>query len=419
MFEANSESYLATLSSTASYSNGLGSENGYEQHPLSTNLYNQLSHSYALSSTSNTNSDTAMKMEKDLIYSHPLFPLLAVIFDKCELATCCSRESGNSNYVCSLSSFNDDINEFTKQLRKECSSYSSTDELDNLMIQAIQVLRFHLLELEKVHELCDNFCQRYIGLLKGKMPMDIVLNDRDTSFSKSDDEQSQDGSKASDDFEDIKPVRPSSRCSLTPTKHNIVSHIQQQHSTGLSIQERITPRPSPNSINLVSHYTDNISEVDKNSENLESSICSGDGEEENDDLTKRRQKKRGIFPKSATNIMRAWLFQHLSHPYPSEEQKKLLATETNLTNLQVNNWFINARRRIVQPMIDQSNRAVITPEYNDFLTNNPYIPDAFFDASRQYAYQTEDLQKLLRALSHRYIKVFENSKEDDEYEPEQ
>ncbi|CAF4319009.1 unnamed protein product [Didymodactylos carnosus] len=29
----------------------------------------------------------------------------------------------------------------------------------------------------------------------------------------------------------------------------------------------------------------------------------------------------------------------------------------------------------------------------------------------------EDLQKLLRALSHRYIKVFENSKDDDEYEP--
>ncbi|KAF7279071.1 hypothetical protein GWI33_007704 [Rhynchophorus ferrugineus] len=89
------------------------------------------------------------------------------------------------------------------------------------------------------------------------------------------------------------------------------------------------------------------------------SVGSGEGTGEEDDDTngKKNQKKRGIFPKVATNILRAWLFQHLTHPYPSEDQKKQLAQDTGLTILQVNNWFINARRRIVQPMIDQSNRA--------------------------------------------------------------
>lgn len=40
----------------------------------------------------------------------------------------------------------------------------------------------------QVHELCDNFCHRYISCLKGKMPMDLVVDDREGS-SKSDSEE--------------------------------------------------------------------------------------------------------------------------------------------------------------------------------------------------------------------------------------
>lgn len=42
--------------------------------------------------------------------------------------------------------------------------------------------------LLKVHELCDNFCHRYISCLKGKMPIDLVIDERDGS-SKSDHEE--------------------------------------------------------------------------------------------------------------------------------------------------------------------------------------------------------------------------------------
>lgn len=33
----------------------------------------------------------------------------------------------------------------------------------------------------QVHELCDNFCFRYITCLKGKMPLDLVVDDRSSS----------------------------------------------------------------------------------------------------------------------------------------------------------------------------------------------------------------------------------------------
>lgn len=52
-------------------------------------------------------------------------------------------------------------------------------------------------------------------------------------------------------------------------------------------------------------------------DNFDNSVGSGGdntgGDEDDlDDNSKKRQKKRGIFPKVATNIMRAWLFQHLT-----------------------------------------------------------------------------------------------------------
>lgn len=105
-------------------------------------------------------------------------------------------------------------------------------------------------------------------------------------------------------------------------------------------------------------------------------------DETEDHFGSRRKQKRGVLPKYATSIMRSWLFQHLvvssasfahyvtdrgldlprvlssnvsfQHPYPTEDEKKQIAAQTNLTLLQVNNWFINARRRILQPMLDAS-----------------------------------------------------------------
>ncbi|XDB54542.1 hypothetical protein AB1E18_008009 [Capra hircus] len=275
----------------------------------------------------------ALKRDKDAIYGHPLFPLLALVFEKCELATCTPREPGVAGGdVCSSDSFNEDIAVFAKQVRAEKPLFSSNPELDNLMIQAIQVLRFHLLELEKVHELCDNFCHRYISCLKGKMPIDLVIDERDGS-SKSDHEEL---SGSSTNLADHNPASWRDHDDATST-----------HSAGT---------PGPSSGGHASQSGDNSSEQ---GDGLDNSVASpGTGDDDDPDKDKKRQKKRGIFPKVATNIMRAWLFQHLTHPYPSEEQKKQLAQDTGLTILQVNNWFINARRRIVQPMIDQSNRAV-------------------------------------------------------------
>ncbi|CAD6992856.1 unnamed protein product [Ceratitis capitata] len=62
-------------------------------------------------------------------------------------------------------------------------------------------------------------------------------------------------------------------------------------------------------VNLVKAYKGELSGDASNA-----SIGSGEGtgEEDDDANGKKNQKKRGIFPKVATNILRAWLFQHLT-----------------------------------------------------------------------------------------------------------
>jgi len=63
-------------------------------------------------------------------------------------------------------------------------------------------------------------------------------------------------------------------------------------------------------------------------------------------------KKKGVLPPASTNVMKTWLFKHILHPYPSEDEKLEIVSVTGLSLHQVNNWFINARRRILQPMLD-------------------------------------------------------------------
>jgi hypothetical protein len=395
-----------------------------------------------------------LKRDKDAIYGHPLYPLLSVIFEKCELATCTPREQSRDGSgacttdVCSSASFNEDVAEFAKMLQDDKTYYVPNHELDSLMVQAIQVLRFHLLELEKVHELCDNFCHRYVTCLKGKMPMDLVVDERasssqpPTSVSPSTTVPSTSpplqhhhlgGTPITSQYQP--PYEPqsvplpessaaaalSSSCATEASPlggglqtyqelKNTAGGQQQDHplviggphsaaggsqaSAPLAVsspsgssslggrRHDLTPLSGDTPNHVSSHNppqtsVDSVSEAGDESLSVCGSVNDDGRESVMSDQQGNAQSGGGggsgqkrkvpkVFSKEAITKFRAWLFQNLTHPYPSEDQKKQLANDTGLTILQVNNWFINARRRIVQPMIDQSNRAGRSPVVNVF-----------------------------------------------------
>ncbi|XP_076249852.1 homeobox protein PKNOX2 isoform X1 [Calliopsis andreniformis] len=346
-----------------------------------------------------THQDQAQfEADKRAVYKHPLFPLLALLFERCEQAT---QSSDNST----SESFNMDIQAFVQHQERDRKPFLINDpEIDGLMIKAIQVLRIHLLELEKVQELCKDFCNRYITCLKGKMQSENLLrsdyshhghdmgpssgsngssplqvlsstgNDVESGangfrVSRGDTLSENGGASQTIAQEETGNDRPPSvRSSSTAQRSNRSS--SQDHDDPLSpstvhgstplSQIGAHPCAPVNDMYLGQDITVAGSPSPAPSEDEDEGCGTGTATSNHSSshggshssIKKGGRQKRGVLPKQATSIMRTWLFEHLVHPYPTEDEKRQIASQTNLTLLQVNNWFINARRRILQPMLD-------------------------------------------------------------------
>ncbi|KAF8378263.1 hypothetical protein HHK36_029602 [Tetracentron sinense] len=62
-----------------------------------------------------------------------------------------------------------------------------------------------------------------------------------------------------------------------------------------------------------------------------------------------KKKKKGKLPKEARQTLLDWWSIHHKWPYPTEADKIALAESTGLDQKQINNWFINQRKRHWKP----------------------------------------------------------------------
>ncbi|KAK9139188.1 hypothetical protein Scep_008869 [Stephania cephalantha] len=65
-----------------------------------------------------------------------------------------------------------------------------------------------------------------------------------------------------------------------------------------------------------------------------------------------KKRKKGKLPKDSRSMLLDWWNSHYRWPYPTEEEKMKLAERTGLDQKQINNWFINQRKRHWKPSED-------------------------------------------------------------------
>ena len=76
-----------------------------------------------------------------------------------------------------------------------------------------------------------------------------------------------------------------------------------------------------------------------------------------------KPRGRTNLPKTSVKILKTWLFEHQRKAFPAEEEKVKLGQASNLTGRQVNDWFINARRRILPQLVQKQGK-----HYQEYLT---------------------------------------------------
>ncbi|MGH0128554.1 UNVERIFIED_CONTAM: hypothetical protein FKN15_040254 [Acipenser sinensis] len=245
---------------------------------------------------------TPMDADKEAIYRHPLFPLLALLFEKCEQST-------QGSECITSASFDVDIENFVRIQEKEGKAFFSEDpDLDNLMVKAIQVLRIHLLELEKVNDLCKDFCSRYIACLKTKMNSETLLSgDPGSPYSPVQSQVSPNTAKFDHQKVLVHGQAGPGSDSVSSRK---VAQEDQVHVTGTApggtVYHPVTVVTPQGQVvtQALSPGTVRIQNTQLQLQlNQDLSIL------HHEDMSSKN--KRGVLPKQATNVMRSWLFQHI------------------------------------------------------------------------------------------------------------
>lgn len=118
-------------------------------------------------------------------------------------------------------------------------------------------------------------------------------------------------------------------------------------------QVRLIPAPAPVIPSIVYNDTNSTVNYLVQPGDLKHSapIVQASRQHNSADPRKGHSHKKGSFSEETISILKSWLFRNITHPYPTEVEKKELLCLTGLTLSQLNNWLINSRRRMLKRLL--------------------------------------------------------------------
>eukprot|EP00960_Hanusia_phi_P033542 750501-Hanusia_phi.AAC.4 len=112
------------------------------------------------------------------------------------------------------------------------------------------------------------------------------------------------------------------------------------------------------------------------------SVDHSSSSEQDPNAQRPEKRRRENLPSQSVSVLKEWMRNNIKRPYPTDQDKVELAALANITTQQVSNWFVNARKRIWQQMLedkfgrDQANAFIPSkPPVSCFVRHNYSVTD--------------------------------------------
>eukprot|EP01135_Chromosphaera_perkinsii_P010074 Nk52_evm10s2010 gene=Nk52_evmTU10s2010 len=116
----------------------------------------------------------------------------------------------------------------------------------------------------------------------------------------------------------------------------------------------------------------------KNSKATKATAARVSNEGEGNNKVKKPIIRRQILDKETQQFLKKWLFKNRDNPYMGEDEKLALSKKTGMSLAKLNNWFVNARRRLLCKRVTgdfKTEYVIKPPKRNGPLCSRPIGSD--------------------------------------------